>query len=203
MFGKAYFTAMSAQPKPHITPEEYLTAEREADFKSEYYRGEVLAMSGASRAHNLLVKNLIVGLDNRIGDTCNVFPSDMRVHVPANGLYTYPDVSVVCGEEEYLDAAYLDTLLNPVVLIEVLSVTTAKNDRSSKFLLYKSIPSLQHYVLVESLRIGVAVYSRGEASSWMFQEYAGREAVLTLPALGLEVPLAEIYRRLELPDSGA
>lgn len=148
---------MSAQPrayttssKPFVTPEKYLAAERKAEFKHEYYAGEVTAMSGASRVHNLLVKNLLVGLDNQIGDRCSVFPSDMRVHVPANGLYTYPDVSVVCGEEQYLDEAHLDTLLNPVVLLEVLSVSTARNDQSSKFLLCKSIPRLQHYVVVGS-----------------------------------------------------
>jgi len=191
---------MSARPKPYVTPAHYLTAEREAEFKSQYYQGEVFAMSGASRAHNLLVKNLLVSLDNRIGDKCSVFPSDMRVHVAANGLYTYPDVSVVCGAEEYLDDAHLDTLLNPVVLVEVLSKTTAKDDRSSKFLLYKSISSLQHYVLVESLRVGIAVYSRGVAGSWLFQEYQGLEGVLPLPALGVELPLAEVYRRLELPE---
>ncbi|GAA4006749.1 Uma2 family endonuclease [Hymenobacter fastidiosus] len=189
---------MSAQPKPYITPEEYLATERDAEFKSLYYQGEVFAMSGASRAHNLLVSNLIISLGSRIGDRCSVFPSDMRVHVAANGLYTYPDVSVVCGEEEYLDEAYLDTLLNPVVLVEVLSKSTAKGDRSSKFLLYKSIPSLQQYVLVDSQRVSIAVYSRAAAGSWLFQEYQGLDAVLPLPALGLELPLAEVYRRLEL-----
>lgn len=199
---------MSAQPSPgtppYATPEEYLALERAATYKSEYYQGQITAMSGASRAHNLLVKNLIVGLDNRLGETCNVFPSDMRVHVPANGLYTYPDVSVVCGPEEYLDDAHLDTLLNPVVLVEVLSVTTEKNDRSSKFLLYKSIPSLQHYVLVESLRVGVSVYSRGpEPNVWEFRDYRTLAATVALPGLGLELPLREIYRRLELPEPAA
>ncbi|SHJ46977.1 Endonuclease, Uma2 family (restriction endonuclease fold) [Hymenobacter daecheongensis DSM 21074] len=190
---------MSAQAKPYITPEEYLAAERAADFKSLYYEGEVFAMSGASRAHNLLVSNLIISLGNRIGDKCSVFPSDMRVHVAANGLYTYPDVSVVCGKEEYLEEAYLDTLLNPVVLAEVLSESTGKNDRGSKFMLYKSIASLQHYVLVDSQRVSIAVYSRAAAGSWLFQEYQGLEAVVPLPALSLELPLAEVYRRLELP----
>lgn len=190
---------MSAQPKPFYTPAEYLTIERESETKNEYFQGEIFAMSGASRAHNLLVKNMLVSLDNRIGESCNVFPSDMRVHVAANGLYTYPDVSVVCGEEQYLDDAHLDTLLNPVVLVEVLSKTTAKDDRNSKFLLYKSIASLKHYVLVDSQRVNVALYSRGAGSSWLFEEYQGLDAVLPLPALAIEVPLAEIYRRLELP----
>lgn len=190
---------MSAQPRPYYTPAEYLAIERESETKNEYFQGEIFAMSGASRAHNLLVTNLIMGFGSRLGDSCSVFPSDMRVHVAANGLYTYPDVSVVCGEEQYLDDAYLDTLLNPVVLVEVLSKTTAKDDRNSKFLLYKSIASLQHYVLVDSQRVNVALYSRGAGSSWLFEEYQGVGAVLPLPALTIAVPLAEIYRRLELP----
>ncbi|AII50507.1 Uma2 family endonuclease [Hymenobacter sp. APR13] len=197
---------MAAQPqvvpssKPFVTPEEYLAAEREAEFKHEYYQGEVTAMSGASRAHNLLVSNLIRGLGNLLGDRCNVFPSDMRVHVPANGLYTYPDVSVVCGEEQYLDGAHLDTLLNPVVLLEVLSVSTARNDRGNKFLLYKSIPSLQHYVVVDSQRVKVYDYSRGPGEDWTIREYQGLGAVLLLPALALELPLQTIYRQLNLPE---
>lgn len=190
---------MSAQPKPYYTPAEYLAIERESETKNEYFQGEIFAMSGASRAYNLLVKNVLVSLDNRLSNSCNVFPSDMRVHVAANGLYTYPDVSVVCGEEQYLEDAYLDTLLNPVVLVEVLSKTTARDDRNSKFLLYKSIASLQHYVLVDCQRVNVALYSRGAGSSWLFEESQGVGAVLPLPTLGIEVPLAEIYRRLELP----
>ncbi|WP_375433602.1 Uma2 family endonuclease [uncultured Hymenobacter sp.] len=186
--------------KPYITPEDYLTTEREADFKSEYFDGEVFAMSGASRARNLLVSNLTISLGTRLGDTCSVFPSDMRVHVPASGLYTYPDVSVVCGEEQYLEDAYLDTLLNPLVLLEVLSLSTGKYDRGDKFLFYKSIPSLQQYVVVESQRPLVGVYSRSTDSTWLFQEYKGLGAVLPLPALNLELPLAEIYRRITFPS---
>ena len=159
-------------------------------------------MAGASRAHNLLVSNLIISLGNRLNDSCTIFPSDLRVHVPANGLYTYPDASVACGLEKYRDDAYLDTLLNPVMLIEVLSRTTAQDDRSSKFLLYKSIPSLQYYMLVESLSYGVSVYARGgDPNTWTFREYHSLAAVIALPALHLELPLAEIYRRLSFADS--
>jgi Uma2 family endonuclease len=190
---------MATQRKPFITPEAYLTAERESGFKNEYFDGEVYAMSGASRAHNLVVSNLIIGLGNRLSDTCSVFPSDMRVHVPANGLYTYPDVSVVCGEEQYLEEAYLDTLLNPLVLLEVVSVSTGKYDRGDKFLFYKSIASLQHYVVVESHRPLVGVYTRGTDSSWLFQEYKGTDAAVPLPALRLELPLTEIYRKITFP----
>ncbi|MBC8084591.1 MAG: Uma2 family endonuclease [Hymenobacter sp.] len=194
---------MSAQPKPYITPEEYLVAERAAEFKSEYYNGEVFAMSGASRAHNLLVSNLITTLNNRVGDMCSVFPSDMRVHIPTSSLYTYPDVSVVCGEEQYMEEAYLDTLLNPVVVLEVILLSTGKYDRGDKFLFYKSIPSLQQYVVVESQRLLVGVYVRGAASTWLYQEYEAPSALVLLPALNLELPLAEIYRRVPLPGTNA
>ncbi|HEX8428827.1 Uma2 family endonuclease [Hymenobacter sp.] len=187
---------MATQRKPYITPEDYLTTERESDFKSEYFDGEVYAMSGASRAHNLVVSNLVTSLNNRLGDTCSVFPSDMRVHVPASGLYTYPDVSVVCGEEQYLEDTHLDTLLNPLVLLEVLSLSTGKYDRGDKFLFYKSIPSLQHYVVIESQRPLVGVYTRGADNSWLFQEYKDLQATLPLPALELELPLTEIYRKI-------
>ncbi|MBO0356504.1 Uma2 family endonuclease [Hymenobacter sp. BT186] len=191
---------MSARPGIYVTAEEYLAAEREAEFKSEYYDGEVFAMSGASRAHNLLVSNLITGLGNRLGDTCNVFPSDMRVHIPANGLYTFPDVSVVCGEEQYLDDAHLDTLLNPVVLLEVISISTGKNDRGSKFMFYKSIASLQHYVLVDSQRVVVGMHSRTSDGAWLYQEVEGLATTLLLPALNVALPLAELYRKVALPS---
>jgi Uma2 family endonuclease len=189
---------MPARPNPYITAEEYLAAEREAEFKSEYYDGEVFAMSGASREHNLLVSNLIISLGNRLSDSCSVFPSDMRVHIPDTGLYTYPDVSVVCGEEQYLDDAYLDTLLNPVVLLEVISMSTGKNDRGSKFMFYKSIPSLQHYVLVDSQRVVVGTHSRTSNGAWLYQEVEGLAATLSLPALNLVLPLSELYRKVLL-----
>ncbi|WP_019949384.1 Uma2 family endonuclease [Hymenobacter aerophilus] len=196
MFDKSLFT-MPAQPRPYsapfITPQEYLATERQASFKSEYYQGQITAMAGATRAHNLLVSNLIISLGNRLNDSCTIYPSDLRVHVPTNGLYTYPDASVVCGPEEFLKDAYLDTLLNPVMLIEVLSKTTAADDRSSKFLLYKSIASLQYYLLVESLSMGVSVYAREQdPNAWTFREYHSPTTVIPLPVLGLELPLGTV-----------
>lgn len=194
---------MSAQPQSYITAEEYLATERAAnrdtEGKHEYYQGEVYAMSGASRQHNLLVSNLIRGLGNRIGDTCNVYPSDMRVHVASNGLYTYPDVVVACGDEEFLADAYLDTLLNPVVLVEVTSRSTAQHDHEGKFLLYRTIPSLRHYLLVDSQRVHVLCITRLEADTWNFREYDQLTDQVELPALQLEIPVSEIYRKVPLP----
>lgn len=119
----------------------------------------------------------------------------MRVHVPANGLYTYPDVSVVCSEGQHLEETYLDTLRNPLVLPEVVSARTGKYDRADQFLIYKRIASLQHYVVVESHRPLVGVYTRDTNSSWLFQEYKGADAV-PLPALRLELPLTGIHRKI-------
>ncbi|QNE39165.1 Uma2 family endonuclease [Hymenobacter sp. NBH84] len=194
---------MSAQPQPYITPEEYLAAERAAHRdiagKHEYFQGEVYAMGGASRQHNLLVTNLIVGLDTRIGDACNVYPSDMRVHVASNGLYTYPDVVVACGDEEFLPDAYLDTLLNPVVLVEVSSRSTAQYDQEGKFLLYRNISSLRHYLLVDSQRVRILCITRLEADTWNFREYSQLTDQVLLSALEVEIPVSEIYRKVPLP----
>ena len=195
---------MAAQPQPYITPAEYLAAERAANRdtagKHEYYQGEVYAMAGASRPHNLLVSLLITTLNNQLGDKCSVYPSDLRLHVADNGLFTYPDISVVCGPEEFLPDAYLDTLLNPTVLLEVLSRSTEQYDRAGKFLLYRELPSLQHYVLVESQRVLVLVYTRTGPTSWTVQEYRGRAAEAPLPAIGAGLPLAELYRKGPLAE---
>jgi len=139
---------MSALPKPFVTPEQYLEIERKADYKSEYHSGQVFAMAGASREHNLLVGSIVRRLGNLLdGRPCETYPSDMRVLVSATGLYTYPDVSVACGEPEFLDGS-LDVLLNPLLIVEVLSPSTESYDRGAKFALYQRLPSLQEYVLV-------------------------------------------------------
>ena len=143
---------MPAMPKPLLTPEEYLARERRAETKSEYLRGEVFAMAGASRAHNLIASNAAGELRQQLRDRpCEVYPSDMRVKVSPSGLYTYPDVTVVCGEPQFEDAE-VDTLLNPKVLVEVLSPSTADYDRGGKFTHYRRLPSLQEYVLISQDR---------------------------------------------------
>ena len=137
---------MSVRTKPFITPEEYLERERAAEFKSEYYNGEIFAMSGGSRNHVLIAGNCQMALRSALKDKgCLVFQSDLRVHIPSNDLYTYPDVVVVCGEEQYLDNQK-DTLVNPVLVVEVLSPSTESYDRGQKFEFYRSIASLQEYV---------------------------------------------------------
>src|SRR5690349_16896757 len=124
---------MASHPEHFYTPEEYLALERKADYKSEYYAGEIFAMSGASRGHNLIVANVTTLLNTRLADRdCEVYPSDMRVRPPDTTLYTYPDVVVVCGQPQFEDEA-VDTLLNPTLIVEVLSPSTEMHDRTTKF----------------------------------------------------------------------
>ena len=136
---------MAAQPqhKPYVSPQEYLVIEREATYKSEYFNGEMFAMAGASRRwHNLLVTNIVGEIRQQLkGRQCNIYANDMRVRIPSTGLYTYPDVIVVCGEEQFEDDE-LDTLLNPTLIIEVLSKSTAGYDKGEKFAHYRQLDSL-------------------------------------------------------------
>jgi Uma2 family endonuclease len=136
---------MSSAPIRKLTPEEYLEIERQAEFKSQFYRGEMFAMAGASYVHNLIHANLMHRLAERlIGTTCHPVGSDQRVHVPATGLYTYPDVVIVCDPPRFLDGRF-DTLLNPKVLFEINSESTEKYDHGTKARNYRQIDSLQEY----------------------------------------------------------
>lgn len=188
---------MSSQPKTFITPELYLEMERQAEFKSEYYRGEVFAMAGAGRNHNKIIAHLIRALGNALSSRgCEVFPSDMRVHIPFSGLYTYPDVSVVCGQEEYLDEVF-DTLLNPILIVEVLSPSTKSYDRGDKFALYRRLPSLREYLLVSSTEVLVESYSLATEGLWTLRETQQITDSISLPNLEMSLPLAELYANIE------
>jgi Uma2 family endonuclease len=190
---------MSTVSKPYLTAEEYLAIERKAETKHEFYRGEMFAMVGGSRPHNHITVNIAASLWQRLRDgDCIVYSSDQRVKVAAAGLYTYPDVTVQCGEPEFEDQQE-DTLLNPLVLVEVLSPSTADYDRGGKFALYRQLPSLQQYVLVGQDRAAVEHYVR-EADHWLFSELKGREAVLSLPSLACDLPLADIYLKVQLKE---
>jgi Uma2 family endonuclease len=188
---------MSSVPKPRLTPAEYLVRERRAEFKSEYFHGETFAMAGASREHNLIVGNLVREVGNGLkGRTCEVYPSDMRVKVAASGLYTYPDVTVVCGPPEFEDEQ-ADTLLNPTVLFEVLSESTEAYDRGAKSAQYRRLASLQEYVLVAQDRPQVERYVRQpQGGGWMLREVTQLDQVLALDAISIQIPLAEIYRQI-------
>lgn len=190
---------MSTVPVRRYTPEEYLERERSAAYKSQYYRGDIFAMSGASREHLRIAGDLFVYLSNALRDRpCEVFNSDLRVNVQESGLYTYPDLTVVCSEPHFEDR-HVDTLLNPLILVEVLSSSTEAYDRGAKASQYRKIPSLRELVLIASESLHVERYHREEDGEWRLWESTDRAAALPLVSIGLEVPLAEIYRRVEFP----
>jgi Uma2 family endonuclease len=187
---------MEPQPRPYLTPQEYLAIERQAETKSEYLDGEMFAMTGGSLKHSLTVGNLVRELSWQLKKRpCQVFPSDLRVHIPATGLYTYPDIVVVCGEPRLQDE-HQDTLLNPTVIIEVLSPTTEAYDRGKKFEHYRRIESLVEYLLVSQSEPHIEHYLRQDDNRWLFTETAGLEATLALPSIQCELFLAEVYEKV-------
>lgn len=194
---------MSALPHPPISPEQYLEMERAAEAKSEYYRGSIYAMSGGSYAHAQVIGNLTGELRARLkGRSCSVTPSGMRVRTSAQGLYTYPDVVVVCGQPEFADDQR-DTLLNPNLLIEVLSPSTERRDRGFKFAQYRSIESLGEYLLVSQEEAGVECFARQSSGQWLLAEFVGLDAVCQLQAVDCDLPLTEIYYGLDFgPEVG-
>ena len=187
----------SAAAHTHLTPEEYLAFERKATTKHEYLNGQIVAMSGASFAHNFLTMNTANQLYNQlIGGECQVATSDMRVKVTQIDSYFYPDVVVVCGEPRAEDDTF-DTLLNPTVVVEVLSPSTETYDRGEKFEHYQQIASLKEYVLISQDKIRVEHYHRQEIG-WMQTEFRGLEDVLSLLSIGCELRLQDVYRRVEV-----
>ena len=191
---------MSSVPTKRYTPQEYLALERKAETKSEYYRGEIFAMSGASRIHNLISGNLFALIWNQLrGRACVVFNSDMRVKVDWSGLYTYPDVSALCGEPEF-DDEHVDTLLNPSVLVEVLSPSTEDYDRGGKFELYRQIPSLRDYLVVAQDRVFVEHHTRSDDGSWRLVDHRALEDELVLCSIGCSLKLRDIYDKVEFPQ---
>jgi len=187
---------MTVQMRPYLSPQEYLALERRAEFKSEYLDGEMIAMSGASRKHVLIGLNLAGGLKRELRERpCEVYANDMRVQIPATGLYTYPDIAVVCGERRFEDE-HEDTLLNPILIMEVLSPSTESYDRGRKFEQYRALESLQEYVLVSQDRRRVEQFIRQDGNVWLFKDIAGMEQVVSLASVQCEIALSEIYDRI-------
>lgn len=181
-----------------VSPEEYLERERKTESRSEYRNGEIIAMSGASAAHARIVRNLVSKLDFQLGDgPCEVFSNDLRLGVRAANLYAYPDVIVICGELEMADD-YADMVLNPVVLIEVLSKSTRQYDRGEKFAGYRTIPSLREYLTVDQYRIHVEHWSRQADGQWPCKEFRDRNAVIRLESVEIDLRVADIYRKVNL-----
>jgi Uma2 family endonuclease len=187
---------MSAEPHRRTRLEDYLAAERQAETKSEYLDGEVFAMAGASRQHNLIVWNLAAALHAQLkGRGCEVYVGDMRLLVSATGLYTYPDLAVACGEPQFEDVG-LDTLLNPTLLIEVLSPSTEGYDRGKKAAHYRTLGSLREYALVAQEEVRVEVLTRQENGHWLLSEAGRLDDSIPLGSIGCTLRLADVYERV-------
>ena len=193
---------MRAQEQHHINPEEYLTGEREDNIRHEYFAGEVFAMAGASREHNQISTNIVRLLGNQLLEKpCSVFASDMKVKVKKKKKYSYPDIVVVCEKEEYEDE-HNDVLLNPVVLIEILSDSTEAYDRGDKFSHYQDIPSFTEYILVSQYIFKMERFTRQPDNSWVYTIYQGKEDILSVETVDCALPLAEVYRKVRFAEQG-
>lgn len=190
---------MSALAEHRLTVAEYLAFERASEMRHEFYAGELFAMSGASAAHNSICWNLAVRLDSYLkAGGCRGFVNDMRVAIDATSLFTYPDLVVVCGEPRFLDASQPDTLINPALVVEVLSASTEDYDRGRKFAHYRTLPSLQGYLLVAQDRVHAELYLRQPGDRWLLSETSDPDARIELPVAGASVRLGDLYEGIAL-----
>ena len=191
-----------ALPLPKLTPQEYLRIERDAEYRSEYYQGEMFAMAGGTRRHSQVAACIIRVLGNRLlGKGCQIYTSDLKVRTEPNGLYTYPDVTIVCGKPIQMEDEP-HVIVNPKILFEVLSPSTEAHDRGFKFHQYKHIESLTEYVLVSQSEALVEWFSREAGQPWTkYSEARGLNGILVLASLGIEVPLAEIYQDVDFLEA--
>jgi Uma2 family endonuclease len=188
---------MSAIPKTKLIPQDYLAFERKSEIKHEYFDGEIFAMAGAKRNHNIVNQNLngLVWQHLKNKD-CESYSGDMRVFVPETGLYTYPDLVVVCGEPQFEDDVF-DTLLNPILLVEVLSESTEGYDRGKKFQHYRSIESLEEYILVSQDEAWIEKYVKHGDGFWMLSEAVGLNSSIEFSSIECEIALSEVYDKIE------
>lgn len=190
---------MSAIPKTYYTEEEYLALEREAPYRSEYYRGEIFAMAGGSDEHNTVAGSIRDALTPQLRGRCRRYMFEMRLKILATGLYTYPDVMILCGPRHFTEDRP-DTVTNPQVIFEVLSDSTEKYDRGKKFSHYQKVPSLQEYLLVAQNKPIVDHFIRDDGDVWTFRRYEALSDIITLPSIGAIITLAEIYEEIELDE---
>jgi Uma2 family endonuclease len=184
---------MAMQRDTYLTPEEYLAIERKAEYKSEYVDGVIYAMSGASLRHNKIVANVIIELGQQLrGRPCSALPSDIKVRMPDSRKFFYPDVSVLCGEPQFHDERQ-DIILNPILIVEVLSESTAAYDRGEKFQAYQQVTSLQEYILISQDKNFVQHYVRQTQESWTYTAAFGMESTLNLPSIECTLSLQAIY----------
>ena len=188
----------------YISAEEYLQRELQSTEKHEYYRGEIFAMSRASFAHNDIFSNLFSDIAHQLkGKNCKPYGSDLRIHIPKNTLYCYPDISIICEDPEFSDNKF-DTVTNPAVIIELLSKSTRNYDKGEKFTLYRDIESLKEYILVDTEKIYVEKHIRNTDKSWQLTDYRSLADSFTIKTVEIVLQLKDIYDGLhfEIPHSG-
>lgn len=183
---------MASLPAPPLTEEEYLRLERQAETKSEFHDGQMFAMAGGSLNHSFLAAEIGALLRQNAPPGCRAFNSDLRIHIAAAKTYTYADGGVVCGEPQ-LSSNQRDSILNPVVIVEVLSPSTENYDRGKKFELYRTIQSFREYLLIHQDRRHVEHYSKQDDGSWVLREYSGAESSVAIARWGASISLGELY----------
>lgn len=193
---------MGALPNPdRYTETAYLALERNSDIRHEFFDGAVIAMSGGSETHTDIVSSLHVLLYQALrARNCKVYPFEMAVKSAVTNNYSYPDLTVVCGERQFADVTGIAVLLNPLIIVEVLSPSTEAFDRGKKFHHYQTIPSLQNYMLVAQEHPQVEVFARGSGTTWVLTQAHGLEEAIILPALDVTLPLAVIYEQITFKD---
>jgi Uma2 family endonuclease len=190
---------MSALAESRLTVADYLAFERASEIRHEFYAGDILAISGASAAHNSICWNLAGTLDPHLkAGGCRGFLNCMRVAIESTSLFTYPDLAVVCGEPRLLDASQPDTLLNPSLVAEVLSASTEDYDRGRKFAHYRTLPSLQGYLLIAQDRVHAELFLRQPGERWLFSESSDPDARIELPVAGASFRLGDLYEGIAL-----
>lgn len=189
---------MSTQKIKKLTPEEYLEIERNAEFKSEYYNGEMFALAGASYVHNRITRNISKALGLQLkGKVCEEFQSDLKIKEKISGLFTYPDVVVIRGEPEFYDDEK-DVVVNPAVIMEVLSKSTETYDRGFKFELYRRIETLKDYFMVSQDKISIEYYTRNDDDSWTLKEFKKINQNIEIKSIGCILELKDVYYKVDL-----
>lgn len=192
---------MSSAQTAYISPEEYLERERKAETRSEYFRGEIFAMAGASYEHTVITANLVRELGQQLrGRGCTVHSTDLRVAVRSRTFYTYPDVVVICGKPQFVDDQR-DIIENPVMIVEVLSESTKHYDRGRKFESYRTLTSLVEYLTVAQDKVFIEQWTRQSDGHWLLSEYSDPAATVALHSINAQLRVADIYENVEFAGS--
>ena len=187
---------MASNTKNLLSVSEYLAFDRSSPVRNEYFEGEVFAMSGASRRHNLISLHLGGDLAQQLADRdCEVYASEMRVKVAATGLYTYPDIVVVCGDPAFEDNEF-DTLVNPTLIVEILSKSTEAYDRGAKFEFYRALDSLKQVLLIAQDKVHIESYLRQMDQTWLLSETSELTSSVSLPSISCSISVANVYRKV-------